>query len=189
MAVTSTSSTIRRHDKPYDPSSYISGTQGDNKTNGENNRTRGPHTIVGLTLSSSTKDSFPATLTQTRKNVLSCRLNPACGVGGRQPMTQDESRAHLLSTVLGRHQTGWYHGFARFVDGGDTSPPRTKYIAYSCYSTIRDGGRGKQDGVLDGCVDDIPTGPTEAHHADTTPFIVVATGSANLPAELVAFTL
>jgi hypothetical protein len=46
MAVTSTSSTIRRHDKPYDPSSYISGTQGDNKTNGENNRTRGPHAIV-----------------------------------------------------------------------------------------------------------------------------------------------
>ena len=149
MAVTSTSSTIRRHDKPYDPSSYISGTQGDNKTNGENNRTRGPHTIVGLTLSSSTKDSFSATLTQTRKNVLSCRLNPAFGVGGRQPMTQDESRAHLLSTVLGRHQTAWCHGFARFVDGGDTSPPRTKYIAYSCYSTIRDGGRGKQDGVLD----------------------------------------
>ena len=128
MAVTSTSSTIRRHDKPYDPSSYISGTQGDNKTNGENNRTRGPHTIVGLTFSSSTKDSFSATLTQTRKNVLSCRLNPACGVGGRQPMTQDESRAHLLSTVLGRHQTAWCHGFARLSMEGIRAHPEQNIL-------------------------------------------------------------
>ncbi|MGA7318523.1 MAG: hypothetical protein WBX22_31670 [Silvibacterium sp.] len=69
MSVTSTSPTFGVDDKPYDPSSYITGTQGDNKTNGENNQTRGPHTIVGLTLSGSPNDSFSATLTQARKNV------------------------------------------------------------------------------------------------------------------------
>jgi hypothetical protein len=69
MGVTSTSPTFGVDDKPYDPSNYITGTQGDNKTNGENNQTRGPHTVVGLTLSGSPKDSFSATLTQARKNV------------------------------------------------------------------------------------------------------------------------
>ncbi|HEX3470032.1 MAG TPA: hypothetical protein VHT28_02500 [Silvibacterium sp.] len=59
-------------DKPYDPSSYRPGTQGDNKANGENNQGSGstaPHPIEGLTFSGSPKDSFSATLTQAKKNL------------------------------------------------------------------------------------------------------------------------
>jgi len=71
VSVASTAPTFGSDDKPYDPSSYRPGTQGDNKANGENGQSgsTAPHPIDGLTLSGSPKDSFSATLTQAKKNV------------------------------------------------------------------------------------------------------------------------
>ena len=71
VSVASTGPTFGSDDKPYDPSSYRPGTQGDNKANGENGQSgsTAPHPIDGLTLSGSPKDSFSATLTQAKKNV------------------------------------------------------------------------------------------------------------------------
>jgi hypothetical protein len=59
-------------DKPYDPSSYRPGTQGDNKSNSQNNQNSGPtapHPIEGLTLSGTVHDATSATLTQAKKNI------------------------------------------------------------------------------------------------------------------------
>lgn len=58
-------------DKPYDPSSYRPGTQGDNKANGENNQTgpTAPHPVEGLTVAGSPKDATSGTFTQAKKNL------------------------------------------------------------------------------------------------------------------------
>jgi hypothetical protein len=57
------------NDKPYDPSNYRAGTQGDNKANGSNSPSTGPHPIAGLTVAGSPKDAASGTLTQAKKNV------------------------------------------------------------------------------------------------------------------------
>ena len=67
MSVTTTASDD--NDKPYDPSNYRAGTQGDNKANGSNSPSTGPHPIAGLTVTSSPKDAASGTLTQAKKNV------------------------------------------------------------------------------------------------------------------------
>jgi hypothetical protein len=67
IAITTTASDD--NDKPYDPSSYRAGSQGDNKANGSNSPSTGPHPIAGLTVTGSPKDAASGTLTQAKKNV------------------------------------------------------------------------------------------------------------------------
>lgn len=72
VSVTSMTPTFGSDGKSYDPSSYRTGTQGDNKSNGTNNQnsiSTSPHSIDGLTLTSSPKDSTSGTMTQAKKNV------------------------------------------------------------------------------------------------------------------------
>lgn len=64
-----TSTAPEDNDKPYDPSSYRAGTQGDNKANGQNGTPTGPHPIAGLTVTGSPKDPNSGTLTQAKGNV------------------------------------------------------------------------------------------------------------------------
>jgi hypothetical protein len=68
MSITTTASEDG-DDKPYDPSSYRAGSQGDNKANGSNSPSTGPHPIAGLTVTSSPKDAASGTLTEAKKNV------------------------------------------------------------------------------------------------------------------------